>query len=118
MKKIWSLDRKNVTYNVGLLAIMYIIAQYILGIKLGFSVSENMLSIKTIFKVILPISIFIVVTEYVREKILTLNFKYKKTLAFFIMLILDIIVSNGKYDITSSSGFLAFIRICSICIDC
>ena len=100
-------NRRNVTYMLGIFAILYVLLLYLLGIHFGFYRATVRLSLKTITKFILPTTFFIIITEYIREKILQKNIKYKKLIAYLLVVILEILVNGGKYDLTSSKDFLA-----------
>ena len=106
IKKALPFDRKNVAYMLGMFAIIYVIMLYLLGIHFGFYVSIVKFSAETIGKYIFPISFYIIITEYIREKILFGDLKYKKTITFLIMLFLDVIVSWSRYDLGKASDFL------------
>lgn len=115
MKKMFNIrmalpsSRRNVTYILGIFAILYLLILYALGLYFGFYTATIKFSFKAIINFILPILMLIVITEFVREKILSGNFKYKKVLAFTLLFLTDIIVNVGKYDLTESKDFLTLI---------
>lgn len=108
IKKTLPLERKNVSYILGMFAILYIIILYLFGIYFNFYTPSAKLSFNTIISDILPISIFIIATEFIREKILFGDLKYKKLIAFIITMIADILININNYNIKTANGFLAF----------
>ena len=114
MKKIFNTqnelpaNKKNVTYILGMFSVLYVILLYLLGIYFGFYKATVTFSVKTFTTIILPLILFIILTEYVREKILGGKFKYKKILAFAIVVIAEALINIKKYDFTNSKDFLAF----------
>ena len=114
MKKIFNIqkalpvDRKNVTLILSIFAIIYVLILYLIGIKQGFYSATVTLSAHTVLTVILPIICFIILTEYIREKILFGKLKHKKIIAFLIVFLAEILVSIWQYDITKLKDFLAF----------
>lgn len=115
MKKIFNLqdalpeNKRNVAYIVTTFAVLYVILLYLLGLHFGFYRATVKFSARTLASIILPVFLLIVITEYIREKILLSKIKYKKIFAFIIMLIIDTLISINKYDITSINGFLGLI---------
>lgn len=103
-------DKKNVTYILVLFATIYVFLLYGLGLYFGFYTAIVKLTFKNFFKVIIPNAILIIVTEYIREIILKRNFKYKKSVAFLLMVLCDVIININinKYDLTRMSDFLGF----------
>lgn len=107
IKKALPFDRRNVTYMLGMFAIIYVIILYLLGIHFGFYISAVKFSAKTIIKYIIPTSLFIIITEYIREKILFGDLKHKKIITFLIMVFIEILVSFSKYDLGKANDFLS-----------
>ena len=106
IKKALPFDKKNVAYMLGMFAIIYVILFYLLGFYFGFSMSTTKFSIRVLGKYILPTTLFIFVTEYIREKVLFGELKYKKAITFSLLTLLDIIISISSYDLKSSNDFL------------
>lgn len=90
MKKIFNRTkvlptyRKNVTYILSIFAVIYIFFMYLLGIYFGFYTASIKFSSSTFIKKILPISVLIIIIEYIREKILFGELKHKKLLAYLL----------------------------------
>lgn len=108
MKKALPLDKKNITFMVGMIGAIYIALIYLLGIYFGFYISKFRFSLEIIEKYIIPLLFFIIITEYIREKILFGNLKHKKILAFLILFFSDIIINIKNYNLTQLNDFLEF----------
>ncbi len=113
MKKIFNTqdalpeNKRNVSYILGTSGILYVLLLYLLGLHFGFYRATVKFSFSTLINIILPVFLLVIITEYVREKILLSKIKYKRILAFVPMVIIDILIGLRDYDIMTINGFLA-----------
>ena len=102
-------NKKNVFWVMVLFAIFYIALFYILGIYTGYFKSLYPFSVKTILNFIIPISVNIVCSEIIRNKLLTVDTKTSKILTIIIMTMMDVLLYLYIYDITKIMDFLAIV---------
>lgn len=113
MKKIFNTqdalpeNKKNVSYILGTSGILYVLLLYLLGLHFGFYKATVKFSFSTLTNIILPVFLLIIITEYVREKILLSKIKYKRIFAFIFVFIIDILLGFKTYDVATINGFLA-----------
>lgn len=113
MKKIFNTqdalpeNKRNVSYILGTSGILYVLLLYLLGLHFGFYRATVKFSFSTLINIILPVFLLIIITEYIREKILLSKIKYKRIFSFIFVFIIEILVGIRKCDVTTISGFLA-----------
>lgn len=106
--KVLPTYKKNVIYMLSFFAVIYVLLIYLLGVYFGFYTATTKFSTTTLVRKILPISILIFITEYIREKILFGELKYKKILAYIFVVAIEIFTNVGKYEMSNINDFLAF----------
>lgn len=109
LKKAISVKWKNVTYILTAFAILYVLILYALGSYTGFYTATVKMSVKTIMDFILPLSIIIITTEYIRQSLLFQDVKYNELVILIPMILVDMILYIGKYDITKLTDFLTVV---------
>ena len=116
------LKKKNIAYatknkvkkTLIIFALLYLAMFYTLGIYTGFYKSNIGFNIKNIFLYILPITITIIGTEIIRNKLLLLKTRTSYILVTIITVAIDILLQINVYnlkdftDITSVAGFIVF----------
>ena len=106
-KKIAPYTTKNKVRNIMIVfAILYVALFYTLGIYVGFYPAIIKLNIANIFKYIIPITIVIVGTEIIRNRLLVLNTKTSYALVMIITVGIDILLYINIYNIEVLSDFL------------
>lgn len=111
---------KQVNIMMALFAMGYVVIHYVSGLYFGFTTSKVLLSFWSIFKFIIPLIIIIVSSEYIRKLLLSqeaiiiikghkLNIHY--LLVYIILLLIDLIVSIGIYDLTNFDDFLKILGL-------
>lgn len=108
-KKAISVKRKNVTYILTAFAILYVLVLYALGSYFGFYTATVKISIRSILNFILPLTIIIITTEYIRQSLLFQEVKYNNLLILIPMILVDMVIYIGKYDITELKDFLTVV---------
>ena len=122
-KRIIRVVHKEVTYLMVALALLYVGIFYLLGLFFyDFNKQMILFSFKTIINFIIPLSIIIICSEIIRFTFLSQNGKirirninrdYSKGLAFFITVLIDLIIYVGIYDIARLNDFLALVGFIS-----
>lgn len=113
-----SIYKKHVLILLNILSLVYVALFYLLGLYFGFVRSKVILSMWSINRFIIPLSIIIVCSEIIRYKLLSnqINFRLKSikinVMPFFIfisMVIIDLLIYTGVYDLTNINDFLTAI---------
>lgn len=114
-KKDKSYHKDKVFIIMIIFALIYLGVYYLLGLHFGLVQSKILLGVKTLFNIILPLSISIISAEIIRDIFLSqkIEFSYKKTnidlspaLTFLGMVLVDLLIYTGVYDLKSLDSFL------------
>lgn len=115
-KKITSISKKQVIWLMLVFSIIYLGVFYFLGlIKYNFYRSPTIFGFKTLYRFIIPLTIIIISTEFIRFRLLSqevsiILFKKKINLSNFItficMVLIDLIIYIGIYDLNNIDDFL------------
>lgn len=115
-KKIVSISAKQVIWLMIAFSIIYLGVFYFLGmVKYNFYKSPTIFSFKTLYRFIIPITAIIISTEAIRHRLLSQDaeiiiFKRKvnlsKTITFICMVMVDLIIYIGIYDLNNLDDFL------------
>lgn len=113
-----SMNKKQVTILMVVFAIIYIAIFYMLGLYFGFEKSKILFSFKTIIDFILPLSIIIISSEWIRATFLShnLEIKYKSkkkdlsiVFSYISMVIIDLLIYTEVYDLARLADFLTLL---------
>lgn len=114
-REITSIYKKQATIFLIVFALVYLVILYAMGLYFGFMIPKITFSTNTIFKFILPISVLIISSEIIRKIFLShqlfINIKANKInistiITYFSMVILDILIYTGIYDLSNLDDFL------------
>lgn len=114
-RKIVTAEKKYATLLMVIFAMFYIAIFYLLGLYFGFTKAKILLSISTMLRIILPLSIIIISSEVLRRVFLSqkLQIKIKSfkldispILTFIAMIIIDILVYAEVYNLAKLDDFL------------
>lgn len=117
-RSIDSAYEKQVFIMMFIFAIIYVIAFYASGLYFGYARSKVLLSFWSIYTFIIPISVIIISSEIIRKILLSqnalLNIRGHKVnlsivLVFIAMVIIDLLLYTGIYDLTNIDDFLMVI---------
>lgn len=108
-KKSGSIHKKQVIYLMALFGIIYLLSFYLMGLYFGYYKAPIKFGIVNIFKYIVPTSVIIFSSEIIRHLNLSQEAKGAKVLTYISMVIIDLIVYIGAYDIKDYDDFLAII---------
>lgn len=108
-RKTLSLYNKQVIIIMFILAIIYLGLFYIMGIYFGFTVSSVKLSLWSLAHYIIPLTLIVITSEIIRNIFLAQKAKYIKSIIFISMVLIDMIIYAGIYDVSSLNGFLTVV---------
>lgn len=108
-KKIDSIYKKQVYWLMLGFAIIYIIAFYIMGLYFGYYKSPTIFGFSTIINFIIPFIVIIISSETIRKTLITKKDKISKFLVFIIMVLIDLIIYTGVYNLSNLEDLLTVI---------
>ena len=117
-EKIKSHYKSSVFIIMIVLAIMYLGILYAFGLYFEIVRSKITLTFITLFKIIIPLVVIVVSTEFIREKFLSqeLNIRIKSkkfnlspVLTLLSMVLIDVLINNGNYNLNKLEDFLTII---------
>ena len=97
---------KKITKIVIITALLYVGIYYTFGIYSGFYKALHKLGINTFIKYILPITIMIISSEYIRNKFISIENKISKILNYIIGVLIDIAIYYNLYNFSKLDQFL------------
>lgn len=110
-----SINKKQVTTLMVVFSMLYIAIFYLLGLYFGFEKSKILFSFRTIIDFILPLSIIIISSEWIRGTFLShkleIGYKTKKkdlsiVFTYISMVIIDLLIYTEVYNIRVLDDFL------------
>ncbi|MDD5980354.1 MAG: signal peptidase I [bacterium] len=114
-RKINSIYKKQVTILMIVFAGIYLVLFYLMGLYFGFEKSKIVLSIWSIFRFIIPLSIIIFSSEIIRKVFLAQEnvihikswiINLSQILTYIAMVLVDLVIYTGIYDLTNLDDFL------------
>lgn len=114
-RKIDSIYKKQVTILMTIFAVLYLGLFYLMGLYFGFEKSKIVLSIWSLFRFIIPLSIIIISSEIIRKVFLSqeaiihiksININLSQIFTYIAMVLVDLVIYTGIYDLTNLDDFL------------
>lgn len=114
-RNIDSIYKKQVNILLIIFSFVYLALFYLLGLYFGFIKSKVLLSTWSLLRFIIPLTIIIITSEMIRYKFLSQNIciriKDKKKnlsplLTYIAMVLVDLLIYTGVYDLTNINDFL------------
>ena len=118
-KKSDSFYSRQVTLLMIGFGVIYLIVFYLMGIYFGYYKAPTTFGIKTILNYILPFSVIIVSSEYIRKSLIVQKGKISYVLVTISMILIDLVIYSGVYDVSKLDDMLTmvgFILFASISI--
>lgn len=105
-KKAASIYKKQVAWLMFGFSIIYIVVFYLMGLYFGYYRAPTTFGLATVIKFILPLATIIFSSELIRKTIIAQDSKLSKVLISISMILIDLIVYSGVYDITNMDDML------------
>jgi len=114
-RKIQSINKKQVTILMTIFAMIYLGVFYAMGLYFGFERSKIVLSVWSLFRFIIPLTIIIISSEIIRNIFLSqkliIGIKSIKVnaslfLTYISMVLVDLLIYTGVYDLNNLDDFL------------
>ena len=90
-------------------AVIYLIVFYLMGIYFGYYKAPTTFGIKTILNYILPFSVIIVSSEYIRKSLIVQKGKISYVLVTISMILIDLVIYSGVYDVSKLDDMLTMV---------
>ena len=104
-----SLFHRQVTVLLGLLAVVFLLIFYLLGLYFGFGSSLIQFDLKTLSVMIVPTAIIIVVSEVIRSILLAEKSMISKVLTTISLILVDLTLYTNMSQLSTYSGFVSII---------
>ena len=108
-RNIISMYNKQLTILMLLLGIVYLMLFYLMGLYFGYYESTVKLSMWSLINYTIPIAIIIIASEIMRSIFLAEKSNLSKILTLIPMVLIDVIIYNNIYQLTTFDGFLHII---------
>ncbi len=108
-RNILSINKNQVLLIVSVIALLYVMACYLTGLKFGFYKNSYGLSLNNFFRFFLPVASIIVFSEIVRYVLIAQNDKLSNVLCYFSCVVADMLICSNIPAVTSMSRFMELI---------
>ena len=108
-KKQISFYKKQVTILMTAFGVIYLIVFYLLGIYFGFYKAPTTFGWFSIKNFIFPLTLIIFTSEFIRYRLIQNKSKISKALLYISMVLIDLIVFAGVYNLNNLDDLLAVI---------
>lgn len=108
-RQILPIYHKQVLILMCIFAFIYLAVFYLIGFYFGYYEAPVKLSLWSVWNYIIPLSVIIISSEVIRHILLSQKSKRPKFLVFAIMVLIDLIIYTGVYDLNNLNDFLTVI---------
>ena len=108
-KRNLKINKKKIRIALLIFGLLYVALYYTFGIYTGFYKQTNIIGIKTLIKYIIPITIIIISTEVIRDRLLIDNSNRSKIFTVVIGTLADISIYLDVYGFNSLNSFLGLV---------
>ena len=105
-RKTDSVNSKKVILLMILLAVIYLISYYLLGLYFGYNETTYKIGINTIVNYIIPMAVIIISTETLRKIYIMQNERNITILAFIICVLIDILIYKNIYNLLENKDIV------------
>lgn len=107
--RMLSINRKKVFKLLTLLGFIYVALLYTVGIYTGYYKSTIRFSFDTLLKYIIPITLIIISSEFIRNKFINYESKLSSLLNYIIQIIIDLLIYTNIYKLNSVDNVMLII---------
>lgn len=108
-RKIMSINKRQVTIMLSILAIIYITALYLMGLYFGYAQATVKFGWWSFLRYVLPITSLIVTSEIIRYVFLSQTVKWSKFLTFISMVLIDLMIHVTIFNISTVDDLLSIV---------
>ena len=105
-RKTDSVNSKKVILLMILLATIYLVSYYLLGLYFGYNEATYKIGISTIVNYIIPMAVIIISTETMRKIYIMQNERNITILAFIICVLIDILIYKNIYNLLENKDIV------------
>lgn len=116
-EKVLKSDKNKILKVLLVFSILYLALFYMMGLYTGYNKASNIFGLSTIIKYIIPFTVIIISTEYIRKKLLINDSLKSKALVVIITTFIDILLYINLYSADNLDSFLillGFITFASV----
>ncbi len=111
-RTILSLERKQISWLVGICGILYVLLIYLTGLEFGFgNRSAFGFKFNVLVSYCLPISTIIVTTEIIRRVVLAQKSRFANVLCYLSCVCAELLISYNVHSITSFNRFMDAVAV-------
>ena len=108
-RSIYSINKNEVLIIMTVIALVYVMAYYLSGLRFGFYQNLYKLSVSGFFKYILPISAIIAATEIIRGVMMAQKSRLTHVLCYLSCVAADMLIVSNIPSITTFNRFMDFV---------
>lgn len=108
-RQIISINSKDVLIIMTIFSIVYLGIYYVIGIFTGYYKAIFSFTPWTIKNYIIPLTIIIIASELIRFVFLSQKVKSTKTLTLISMILIDLLIYSGNYNLNNLNDFLGLL---------
>ena len=108
-KKPISIYQNQVVWLMVGFGIIYLGIFYLMGLYFGYYKSPTVFGSKTIINFIIPFTIIVISSELLRKRLIIQKGNVSRVITFIAMVLIDLIIYTGVYDVTRLDDMLAVI---------
>ena len=98
-KKAMSFYSRQVTWLMAGFGVIYLFVFYLMGIYFGYYKSPTLFGFSTIINFIIPFTVIIFSSEYIRKTLIVQKGKLSRVLLTIAMVLIDLVIYAGVYDV-------------------
>lgn len=110
-RSVLSINKKQVTWLMGVIGLVYVALLYISGIFFGMTKNIYSMVSDGVFRYILPLTAIVVSIEIIRWVMLAQNNKIVTVLTYLACICVDVMIYSNLNAITSFNGFMDVVGI-------
>ena len=107
--RMLSIKRREVFKLLAILGFIYVALLYTVGIYTGYYRSTVRFSFDTLLKYIIPITVIIISSEFIRNKFINYESKLSIILNYIIQIIIDLLIYTNIYKLNSLDNVMLII---------
>lgn len=107
-RSIHSFNKQQVLLILSVSAVLFIVVYYVLGLSVGYARLYGVLSLKTLFTLIIPIALIILASEVIRSVLLAQKSVLTLCVAFTVGVLSEIFIAGGFIGLDSAYNWVDF----------
>lgn len=105
-RRVLSINKRTVTFIVLVSSLLLVILIYLSGVKFGFYKSSVPISFNSTVKIIIPLIVLILSSEFIRYIFISQESKYVNVIIFISCFLVDVLICSNIREIQSFNNFM------------